>query len=248
MNVNIQRIRSAMPDCESASPYTASAIRPATPSRQDGSIHTQSPLMKHRHTTKRAVAIASAALFSATLMPVAAIAGQGVTVYFTRHAEKMTELMQTAPGKFMEICTQDREDCAEVLNPVGELRAKLLADYFDRRHITVRLTNVFSSDKQRTRQTVAEIAERTGLSNDTDQMSGDGVQQLPADVNDEFSSNSISVQPTVDALLSLPPGSVCRCGGPQRDHLSHLRWSGYRWQWRSWYRHHAEFARLSQGQ
>ena len=164
--------------------------------------------MKHRHTTKRAVAIASAALFSATLMPVAAIAGQGVTVYFTRHAEKMTELMQTAPGKFMEICTQDREDCAEVLNPVGELRAKLLADYFDRRNITVRLTNVFSSDKQRTRQTVAEIAERTGLSNDTDQMSGDGVQQLPADVNDEFSSNSISVQPTVDALLSLPPGSV----------------------------------------
>lgn len=34
------------------------------------------------------------------------------------------------------------------------------------------------------------------------------MQQLPSDVNDEFSSNSISVDPTVTALLSLEPGSV----------------------------------------
>jgi len=144
-----------------------------------------------------------------------------VTVYFTRHAEKMREQMVVETNglavTYMDICGETK--CSEVLNPEGELRATLLADYFDRKGITEELTHAFSSHKQRTRQTVEQIAERAGLSDQGDAID-DGVQQLPnfldtGELATELApeGTGISEQLTVDALLALPAGSVAVVAG-----------------------------------
>ena len=170
--------------------------------------------------------VAAAALVATALVPAQAQAGDGyVSVYFTRHAEKMTQLTETGDASqayeaeysvgepvvtnslevtadgprqggamFDEVCGEkvgDKNKCAEVLNAEGELRAELLADFLARWRVTNRLDAVYSSHKERTRQTVAPTAARAGLS----------VQQLPADGTElEPEGTSASECPTIDAI------------------------------------------------
>ena len=142
-----------------------------------------------------------------------------VEVYFTRHAEKQTELMAQDDGSYTEVCGAKK--CSEVLNSKGELRAQLLAKLFMDAGITNRLTHAFSSHKTRTRQTIAQIALDAGLSGDVDKNSDDGIQEFPV-LNDDSTANATeldpestsgSEQPTIDALLDLPSGSVVLVAG-----------------------------------
>ena len=141
-----------------------------------------------------------------------------VEVYFTRHAEKMTLLEEQDDGSFVEVCGE--ENCAEVLNAEGELRAELLAEGFAETGLTDRLTHAFSSHKTRTRQTIERIAAEAGLTGDVDKNPDDGIQEFPVENDDgEFATEldpegtSASEAPTIDALLSLPPGSVALVAG-----------------------------------
>ncbi len=141
-----------------------------------------------------------------------------IQIYFTRHAEKQTQMEEFEPGKFMEIC--GTEKCAEELNPAGELRAELLAKWFERMRITKRLTHAFSSHKLRTLQTIQMIAADAGLSGDDDKNADDGVQELPV-FNDSGAhateldpeGTTPSEAPTIEALQNLPSGSVALVAG-----------------------------------
>ena len=183
-------------------------------------------------------AMAAATLVAVTLVPAQAQANNGyVTVYFTRHAEKMTQQVRTGDAsqayevqyidgvptftpdgprqkgsQFDEACGEktSKTKCAEVLNPLGELRAELLADFLERWGVTRRLDAVYSSHKERTRQTVAPTAELAGLS----------VVQLPATNDDgspatelEPESTSPSECPTVEAILNANPGDTLLVAG-----------------------------------
>lgn len=173
-----------------------------------------------------AAAALTALLFSFTTPTVAKGYFQPdiVKIYFTRHAEKQTQLevIENEPGKFMEICGEDK--CAEELNAAGMLRAKLLADWFHRWGITDRLTHAFASHKLRTLQTIKMIAADAGLSGDEDKNPNDGVQEFPIYVDLESNelvyatelnpeSTTESEAPTIDALLNLPAGSVALVAG-----------------------------------
>ena len=146
--------------------------------------------------------------------------GNKVVIYFTRHAEKKTTLTDLGDGKFMEFCNADRSRCGEELNSEGLKRAELLVEWFNKRKITAKLTHAFSSHKLRTLQTIEMIAADAGLSGDFDKNENDGVQELPvyAD-NGKFAtelnpgSTTPSEQPTIDALLNLPVGSVALVAG-----------------------------------
>ena len=167
--------------------------------------------------------ISNASLLGATLTISALVAftvpaSADVTVYLTRHAEKQTVLeeVEGSEGVLAEVCGEDK--CAEELNPLGKMRAKLLADWFEAEGITENVTHVFSSHKKRTLQTVQEIAADAGLSNDKD-MVADGVQQLPAMNTTELDDGTGSegtkatVAPTVAALKALEDGSVAVVAG-----------------------------------
>lgn len=117
--------------------------------------------------------------------------GRPLTIYFTRHAEKQTTLVDTdsvvggAPfyttdglGMFIseggfnpdgerldEAC--GTSNCAEELNSFGEERAELLAEWFARRGITGRVDAVYATHKTRTQQTVQPIADDAGLNVET---------------------------------------------------------------------------------
>ena len=132
-----------------------------------------------------------------------------VEIWITRHAEKQTLLQDLGSGLFQEVCNEI--ECAEELNPEGELRAELLADWFERRGITERVTHVFSSHKTRTRQTVEQIAADAGLVNDYD-LIPDGVQQLPSNLMELDAKASASEDITAETLLALAPGSVAVVG------------------------------------
>ena len=174
-------------------------------------------------------AAAAATLVAVTLVPAQAQASNGyVTVYFTRHAEKMTDTTVvgdataayeadyqggdtpslTVTGEastgdnLNEICGTSK--CAEVLNPLGELRAELLADFLERWGVTRRLDAVYSSHKVRTRQTVEPTAARANLQ----------VVQLPTDGTElEPESTTPSECPTIDAILSANPGDTLLVAG-----------------------------------
>lgn len=132
-----------------------------------------------------------------------------VEIWITRHAEKQTVLESIGSGMFQELCNEI--ECAEELNAKGELRAALLADWFERRGITERVTHVFSSHKMRTRQTVEQIAADAGLANDYD-LIPDGVQQLPSNYMELDAKASASEDITAETLLDLAPGSVAVVG------------------------------------
>ena len=137
------------------------------------------------------------------------------TVYMTRHAEKQNEL----DDKENSFCKKDLSRCAEELSALGELRAEFLAVWLEEQGILGELTDVISSDKQRTRQTIEptaarmiELGNKDLLSNDSADTIADGVVQVPANKanteGNEIKGNSGSVDPTVEAILSLEPGSV----------------------------------------
>jgi len=142
-----------------------------------------------------------------------------VEIYFTRHAEKMTQTAQQEDGSFVDVCGEDK--CAEVLNAKGELRAELLKNLFKDAGITDRLTHAFSSHKIRTRQTIEMITADAGLTGDMDKNANDGIQEFPV-LNPEGTANateldpestSPSEAPVIEALLSLPSGSVALVAG-----------------------------------
>ena len=133
-------------------------------------------------------------------------------VYFVRHGEDHVDLIDIGDGLFAEDCSDccgGDECCLEVLNPLGEMRATLLADWFQEAGITGTLTNVIASHKARTRQTVQQIASDAGLANDLDQ-TADGVQQIPPFIDEcdaGFESASSSKDPMIEELADLPLGS-----------------------------------------
>lgn len=142
-----------------------------------------------------------------------------VEIYFTRHAEKMTQLMEQEDGSFIEVCGEDK--CAEVLNAKGELRAELLVNLFRDAGITARLTHAFSSHKIRTRQTIEMISAEAGLSGDMDKNADDGIQEFPvsnpdgtADATElDPEGTSASEAPVIEALTNLAAGSVALVAG-----------------------------------
>lgn len=171
--------------------------------------------------------LTSAAFILAILvaMPATSIADgndkkkSNVVIYFTRHAEKQTQLKELENGQYEEICGTDK--CSEELSSLGELRAELLADWFKDKGITDKLTHIFSSHKLRTLQTIRHIAAEAELEGDNDKNANDGVQEFPilnADTN-EFATElspegtSSSEDPTIDALKNLAPGSVALVAG-----------------------------------
>ena len=154
-----------------------------------------------------------------------------VVVYFTRHAEKKTTtevVVDVTSGRktIEEVCGVKK--CAEELNALGLMRAELMADWFERKRITSRLTHAFSSHKKRTLQTILPTVNRAieagailapdldnGIDNDPN-ASSDGVQEIPfnMDSNDlNAESTSGSIQGLVDELQSLEPGSVVLAAG-----------------------------------
>ncbi len=178
-------------------------------------------------------ALLGATLLGTTAVPTIASADNGnqsnrAVIYFTRHAEK--ETTQHVLGVATTIFDTDDappfgnrgqnyddmcglEKCAEELSDLGLLRAQLLADWFDSHGITKHITHVYSSHKERTRQTVEEIAMRAGLTNDDDLIM-DGVQQLPADGSElNPQSTGDSEEPTVDAIYQLQGGDVAVIAG-----------------------------------
>ncbi len=142
-----------------------------------------------------------------------------VEIYFTRHAEKKTELNELDNGNFEEVCGDSK--CSEILSSAGELRAELLVGAFAEAGITNRLTHAFSSHKTRTRQTIEAIVAAAGLTGDVDKNAGDGIQENPV-MNDDGTANATeldpqstsgSEQPTIDGLLGLQAGSVALVAG-----------------------------------
>jgi len=176
----------------------------------------------HLKTTKHILSVAlGASLVVCSLAPGLAAAGNKTTIYFTRHAEKQALLTDAGDGLLVQPSDAKR---AEELNEFGEQRAEALADWFLAKGFTSKLTHIFSSQKLRTRQTIAAIAEdalaingeKLVTSNDSDYLLGDGIQQYPIDAVamsyegrlETIDSPSDSVVPTVQALKNLPNGSV----------------------------------------
>lgn len=147
------------------------------------------------------------------------ISDSDVEIYFTRHAEKMTQQAEQEDGSFIEVC--GKSNCAEVLNAKGELRAQLLKDLFKVAGITDRLTHAFSSHKIRTRQTIEMITADAGLTGDMDKNANDGIQEFPV-LNATGTANATELDPegttaseapAIEALLALPAGSVALVAG-----------------------------------
>ncbi len=146
------------------------------------------------------------------------------TVYFLRHAEDMSALVDAGnnDGSVVPDCVpfsnngKIEDCCLGVLNPLGEKRAQLLTGWFAKRGILPEITHIFSTHKARTLQTVLPIASEARLAGanlaaDVDLNPGDGVQQVPASIEEcdpGFEIGHTSFQMTVDALRALPPGSV----------------------------------------
>ena len=142
-----------------------------------------------------------------------------VEIYFTRHAEKETQLAEQDDGSLVEVCGD--ENCAEILNAKGVLRAELLRDLFRNAGITERLTHAFSSHKIRTRQTIELITNDAVLTGDIDKNPDDGIQEFPVfnsggtqyatELDPEGTSTSEA--PVIEALLTLEAGSVALVAG-----------------------------------
>lgn len=154
---------------------------------------------------------------------VLAQAAQGgrTLVYFTRHAEDDTALVESEDGAFLADCVPFLDDgepgecCRDVLNALGELRASELARWFREKVGSENITHVIASHKIRTLQTVREIASDAGLSGDDDLNPGDGVQQIPplvGECDEGFESASASRNPMIREIAALPLGSVAVVG------------------------------------
>ena len=188
--------------------------------------------MKTLNTTLAASAVAVTLL--STLLPAVAQAHghrgeRPITVYFTRHAEKMTTTTATDSGLSTYDIVYDGDDatitangnapvskaknrddvcgvkkCAEELNPLGLERAELLADWFKRRGVTRRLDTVISSHKRRTFQTVTPTAEDANLT--VMQFPIGGTELAPEGTTD-------SECPTLEAIRASQPGDTVLVAG-----------------------------------
>jgi hypothetical protein len=144
-------------------------------------------------------------------------------VYFLRHAEDVPELVASDPSFSVTFnnCNADGSCCVEALNPLGRVRATVLADWFEAKKITRTLTHVIASHKLRTRQTVEKIAHVASLGGDLngdgipdgtdiDQAPGDGVINVPAtpaECDPGWTASSSVRQPQINYLATLPLGS-----------------------------------------
>ena len=180
-----------------------------------------------------AAAAVAAPLLAAAIPSAAQATGhhgeRPITVYFTRHAEKMTtttatdgglstydivydgdEATITANGNTPVSKAKNRDDvcgvkkCAEELNPLGLERAELLADWFKRRGITRRLDTVISSHKRRTFQTVEPTADDANLT--VMQFPVGGTELAPEGTTD-------SECPTLEAIRASAPGDTVLVAG-----------------------------------
>ena len=121
--------------------------------------------------------------------------------YSSRAAEKPSNIggkNEAHTGENLnEVCGQKK--CALELSRQGLTRARLLADWMKANGIVKKLTNVYSSHKRRTYQTVAPTAKLAGLK----------VQQLPKGAEElDPESNAPSVCPTIKSIRDLPLGST----------------------------------------
>jgi phosphohistidine phosphatase SixA len=137
-------------------------------------------------------------------------------IYFVRHAEDADELVD--PSYTVTFNTNQAGNCYEtVLNPLGKMRGTALADWFESRTITKTLTHVVATHKIRTRQTVGAIAQAAGLSGDIDQAPGDGVINVPSNIEGVpskpgecdagWTSSKSVIQPQTNYINTLPLGS-----------------------------------------
>lgn len=147
-------------------------------------------------------------LLSVLLIPSSGLAGgnagfkgSGLTIYFTRHLQKETVIIDVAGALPYGYSTNDDGDiyvanstsgvakasrldhvcgekkCAEVLNAEGEANAQLLADWFSSHGITRKLDAVYATHKVRTQQTVQAIADDASL--DVTQVPASGTELNP---------------------------------------------------------------------
>ena len=144
-------------------------------------------------------------------------------IYFLRHAEDVPEMVGSDPTFTVTFnqCNPAGTCCVEALNPLGKVRATVLADWFEAKRITRTLTHVIASHKLRTRQTVEQIARAAGLGGDlngdgvpdgtdVDQAPGDGVINIPSTPGEcdlGWTSASSAKQPQIDYIQALPLGS-----------------------------------------
>lgn len=110
-------------------------------------------------------------------------------VYLVRHAE------------------DDRSDPLRPLSPEGRARALLLA----RRFRDAGITHVFSTHKLRTLQTVRPTAADHDL--EVEQIPRPGTLLEGVEVVNQGTSTSDSIKPMIEALLSVPAGSVVLAAG-----------------------------------
>jgi hypothetical protein len=131
-------------------------------------------------------------------------------IWFTRHAEDIDELgndtYKVVPLKY----NADGTCYVTALNPLGMMRAIMLADWFEENHIAKTLTHVIASHKIRTRQTVGPIAQAAGLTGDSDQAPGDGVFNVPwwpGECDAGWTSSKSVIGPQTNFINTLPLGS-----------------------------------------
>lgn len=126
-------------------------------------------------------------------VPAAAPARTPVMVYLVRHAEDNKD-------------DPDAEVPIGHLTPEGQARAEILAERFRQ----ARVDRVLSSHKIRTFETVLPLAEQHGLV--VEQFPPLG-SMLDGEMVTEETSTGASVDPAIEALLALPPGSVAVIAG-----------------------------------
>ena len=144
---------------------------------------------------------------------------EGTIVYFLRHGEDQVALYE--PGGSRKSLLRDckpyvddgeiDECCLETLNSLGEKRAELLAAWFEAEGIVADVTHMIASHKIRTRQTLQPTADLVGMTGDVDQNPDDGIQQVPAFVDEcasGFESSKSSRDPMLEAINGLPGGSA----------------------------------------
>ena len=131
-------------------------------------------------------------------------------IYFVRHAEDIDELIDPSYTVIPNHWNAERTCYETVLNPLGKMRAAVLANWFEDRKITKTLTHVIATHKIRTRQTVGPIAQAAGLGGDIDQAPGDGVINVPwwlEECEAGWTSSKSVIQPQTNYINTLPLGS-----------------------------------------
>ncbi len=163
--------------------------------------------MKH---TRRSIigGIVYSVLFFTTFLTAKTAFADGTMIYFIRHAEKQIALTDSG-GYFVEDCIEyepGKTCCIQELSDLGLLHRDKLADRFEKKGITAKLTHIFSSHKQRTTQTVQRIADDAGL--EVRRMGPSECMEPGAECDPGCESGKDSISQTLEALHALPQGST----------------------------------------